>query len=331
LVSSADVDRGGIGRCQQQEQKVTQPIVILPGPASAQLGTDVAGLLQVPQVHYSCRRFPDGEAQVELHERIRDSHVCLIQSTGPPVDQHLIELLLLADACKRAGAQRITCVIPYFGYARQDRRGDRQSLGARVAADLVSSAGFDRLVIIDAHTPALEGFLAPPVEPLSAVPLLAAAARPHVDDDSVVVSPDLGAVKRAREFARRLGLPTAYVQKVRVSGHEVEAQSVFGEVRNRKPVIVDDMLSTGATIEAAIKLLRDAGAAEPATVVVTHPLLVGDARATLSRLPIARLIATDTVPLADTGDLRLEIASVAPLIAGTLGGRRDDWLTLPSP
>jgi ribose-phosphate pyrophosphokinase len=306
-------------------------MMILAGPASAQLGARVAELLQRPQVTYDCRRFPDGENQVELRDEIRDRHVCLIQSTGPPVDQHLIELLLLADACRRAGAVRLTGVLPYFGYARQDRRSDRQSLGARVAADLVSTAGFDRLVIVDAHSPALEGFLTPPVEHLSAVRLLAAATRPLVGDDAVVVSPDYGGVKRAREFARLLGLPAAYVQKTRLSGREVEAQNVFGDVRGRKPVIVDDMLSTGATIEAAIHALRAAGAAEPATVVVTHALLVGEARQTLSRLPIARLIATDTVPLTDAGDVPFEITSIAPLIAGAIRGRQDDWLTLPSP
>lgn len=310
---------------------MTHSMMILAGPASTQLGGRVAELLQLPQVAYDARRFPDGETQVELGDDVRDHHVCLIQSTSPPVDRHLVELLLLADACKRAGAERITGVIPYFGYARQDRRDVRQSLGARVAADLISNAGFSRLVIVDAHSPALEGFLAPPVEHLRAVRLLAAAARPLVGDDGVVVSPDYGGVKRAREFARLLGLPVAYVQKMRLSGHEVEAQSVFGEVRGRKPVIVDDMLSTGATIEAAVNALRDAGAAEPATVVVTHGLLVGDARKTLSRLPIARLIASDTVPLGDAGDVPLEIATVAPLIAAAIRGRRDDWLSLPAP
>jgi ribose-phosphate pyrophosphokinase len=306
-------------------------MMILAGPANTHLGGRVAELLQLPLVGYDPRRFPDGESQIELRDEVRDRHVCVIQSTSPPVDQHLVELLMLADACLRAGARRITGVIPYFGYARQDRRGDRQSLGARVAADLVSSAGFERLFIVDAHSPALEGFLAPPVEHLSAVRLLAAAARPLVSDDAVVVSPDYGGVKRVREFARLLGLPAAYVQKMRISGHEVEAQRVFGEVRGRTPVIVDDMLSTGATIEAAINALRDAGAAEPATVVVTHALLVGVARQTLSRLPIAHLIATDTVSPGDAGGLTLEITSVAPLVAGAIRGRRDDSLALPSP
>ena len=306
-------------------------MMILAGPASARLGARVAERLQLPQVVYDARRFPDGETQIELRSEIRDRHVCLIQSTGPPVDQRLLELLLLADACKRAGAIRLTGVLPYFGYARQDRRGDGQSLGARVAADLVSIAGFERLVIVDAHSPALEGFLAPPVEHLTAVRLLAAATRPLVSNDAVVVSPDYGGVKRVREFARLLDLPAAYVQKLRLSGHEVEAQTVLGEVRGRKPVIVDDMLSTGATIEAAINALRRAGAAEPATIVVTHGLLVGDARQTLSRLPIARLIATDTVPLDDAGDVPLEIMSIVPLIAGAIRGRGDGWVSLPSP
>jgi ribose-phosphate pyrophosphokinase len=320
-----------MGRPQVDGPGELDSMMILAGPANTQLGARIAELLQRPLVQYEAARFPDGETQIELHDDVRDRHICVIQPTSPPVDRHLIELRLLADACTRAGAARITGVVPYFGYARQDRREGRQSLGGRVAADVVSNAGFDRLIIVDAHSRALEGFLNTPVEHLSAVHVLAEAARPFVSPDAVVVSPDYGGVKRVREFARALGLPAAYVEKLRLSGHEVEAQSVFGDIRGRQPVIVDDMLSTGATIEAAINALREAGAADPAIVVVTHALLVGDARHTLSRLPIVRLIATDTVPVTDAGSIPLEIASVAPLIAGALGGRSGSYLLLPSP
>lgn len=309
--------------------EMSERMAVLAGPSHAQLGAEVADLLRAELVPYECRRFPDGEAQVELSDAIPGRHVYLIHSTSPPVDQRLLELVLLADACRRAGALRITGVIPYFGYARQDRRTGTQSLGARVAADIVSIGRFDRLMLIDAHTPSIEGFLDVPLDHLSAVPLLAIVVRPFLRDDTVVVSPDLGAVKRARDFARLLNLPMAYVHKTRVTGREVEAQQVVGDVHGRRALIVDDMVSTGATIEAAMSALREAGALEPAIVGVTHALLTGDARNRLRRLPIDRLVATNTIPVEDPGDLRMEIAGVAPLIVAAIrlqqqDGRRAD-------
>jgi ribose-phosphate pyrophosphokinase len=290
-------------------------MALVVGPASTSLGEEVAELLAVQAVAYDCRRFPDGEAEVDIRDSVRGRDIYLLQATSPPVDQHLIELLLLADACRRAGAARLTAVIPYFGYARQDRRTDRRSLGARVAANVIATGGFDRLMLIDAHTASIEGFFDIPIDHLTAVPILAEPARRSRQDNSVVVAPDLGGVKRAREYARLLELPMAFVQKSRLSGEAVEAHGVIGEVRSRIPIIVDDMLSTGGTIEAAVRALRMAGAIEPATVVVTHPLLVGGARDVLRQLPVSRLIAANTIPVEDAVELHLEVASVAPLVA----------------
>lgn len=298
-------------------------MAVLAGPASVRLGTEVSELLQAQALTYDCQRFPDGETQVDLRDSVRGRDLYLLQSTSPPVDQHLIELLLLADACRRAGAARLTGVIPYFGYARQDRRTDRRSLGARVAANIVATGGFDRLMLIDAHTPAIEGFFDVPIDHLTAVPLLADAAKRWLGEDPVVVAPDLGAVKLAREYGRLLQAPMAFIHKTRLSGHEVEAHSVIGDVRRRTPLIVDDMLSTGGTVEAAIDALRQAGALEPAAVVVTHALLVGTARELLGRLPLSRLIVGNTVALGNTGDLPIEVTSVAPLLAAAI--RRDHY------
>ena len=296
-------------------------MAVIAGPANATLGIEVAALLQSRTLPFDCQRFPDGETQVDLRESVRGCHVYLLQSTSPPVEQHLIELLLIADACRRAGAERVTGVIPYFGYARQERRTDRRSLGARVAADIVATGGFDRLMLIDAHTPAIEGFFGMPIDHLTAAPLLAAAARRCLADAPIVVAPDLGAVKLAREYSRLLEAPMAFVHKTRLSGCEVEARVVTGDVRNRTPVIVDDMLSTGGTVEAAAGALRHAGAIDPVTVVATHALLVGDARETLHRASIAHLVVGNTVPIDDTRDVPLDVVSVAPLIAAAM--RRD--------
>lgn len=293
-------------------------MTVIAGPASVSLGTEVSEVLQVQPLAYDCQRFPDGETQVDLRQSVRGRDVYLLQATSPPVDRHLIELLLIADACRRAGAERLTGVIPYFGYARQERRTGRRSLGARVAADIVATGRFDRLMLIDAHTPAIEGFFDMPIDHLTAVPILAEAVRRYVDDASVVVAPDLGAVKLARDYARLLHAPMAFVHKTRLSGHEVEAHGVIGDVRGRTPVVVDDMLSTGGTIEAAVGALRTAGAVDPVSVVVTHALLVGAARDVLRRLPIARLVAGNTVAIDNARDLPLAVASVAPLIAAAI-------------
>ncbi len=287
---------------------------IFAGPASLRLGARVCELLDLVPTRYECRRFPDGEVQMDVLESVRERDVFLVQSTSPPVESHLIELLLLADACRRAGAARMTAVIPYFGYARQDRRANRCSLGARVVADILGTAGFDRLMLIHAHTPAIEGFFRIPIDHLAAVPVLADAVAQEPVEGLVVVAPDLGAVKLAREYAQRLHAPFAVVHKTRLDGDEVAALDVIGDVRARRPLLVDDMLSTGGTIEAATSALRAAGAVVPLDVVVTHALGVGRARELLAALPIARLIATDTVETT-TPIERLQTASVAPLIA----------------
>jgi ribose-phosphate pyrophosphokinase len=209
----------------------------------------------------------------------------------------------------------MTAVIPYFGYARQDRRIERRSLGGRVAASVVETGHFDRLMLIDAHTASIEGFFDVPIDHLTAVPMLADAVRHARQDLGVVVAPDLGAVKIAREYARRLHLPMAVVHKTRLSGDTVEAHEVMGQVQGRMPLLVDDMLSTGGTMTAAAGALRSAGAAVPMTVAVSHLLLAGTARDRLGALPLAAILAANTVAIERPAGLALDIVSVAPLIA----------------
>jgi ribose-phosphate pyrophosphokinase len=261
-------------------------------------------------------RFPDGELHVEVEESVRGRDVYLVQPTSPPVAEHLLEVLLLADACRRAGATRLTGVIPYFGYARQDRRASgREPVGARLIADVLKAGGLQRVVAVDLHTASLEGFFPFPLEHLSAVPLLAEAVLPWISHNGIIVSPDLGAVKLAQRYASLLGLPMAIVHKSRISGEEVEARGIVGEVSGRSPVVVDDMISTGGTVEAAVKAVLAAGAVPEVTVVASHALLVGPAAQRMKGLPINRFVATDSVAVAADFPVLLQVVSLGPLLA----------------
>jgi ribose-phosphate pyrophosphokinase len=294
-------------------------LTLLTGTANPALAGAVAAALGVTLGQCEVLCFPDGELQVDVREPVRGRDVYLIQPTAPPVERHLLELLLLGDACHRAGAARVSAVLPYFGYARQDRRTSAgQAAGARVIADLIETRRFARLVALDLHSPALEGFFATPVEHLTAVPVLAAALEGARPDNGVVVAPDLGAAKLAARYGKALRLPVAIVHKVRHSGTEVEARSVTGEVRRRTAIIVDDMISTGGTIAAAAAALAAAGCEPELTVVATHALLVGPAVDRLRTLPLRRLIVTDSVILPKSPALPMEVTSVAPLLGDAI-------------
>jgi ribose-phosphate pyrophosphokinase len=290
--------------------------MIFAGSANPALAAAVAERLGLALGNRVLKRFPDSEIHVELKDSVRERDVYLIQPGSPPADEHLFEIMMLADACRRAGAARLTAVVPYFSYARQDRRATgREPVGARLVADLLRTAAVQRVVAIDLHSAALEGFFPIPVEHLSAVSVLAEAAAAHVKPQSVIVAPDLGAVKLAQRYARLLGMPLAIINKTRVSGEEVEARGVVGEVRGRATLIIDDMITTGATIAAAASALRAAGAAPDVTVAATHGLFVGTAGARLGALGVKRFIVTDSVARASSLSLPLEVVSVAPLLA----------------
>jgi ribose-phosphate pyrophosphokinase len=211
-------------------------------------------------------------------------------------------------------------VVPYLGYARQDRRvTGREPVGARLVADLIATSGFDRVVAIDVHSPSIEGFFSLPMERLTAVPLLAEALRrSRVDSNGVVVAPDLGAARLADRYSRLLDLPVAIVHKTRVSGREVAVRGVSGDVQGRQPLIVDDMISTGGTIEAASRALAAAGSLPVAAVAATHALLVGDAVERLAAIGARRIIVTDSLPVPPSPRLPLEIVPVGPLLARTI-------------
>ena len=270
-------------------------------------------------------RFHDTELKVEVLESVRGRDVYLVQPTSPSVDQHLIELLFFADACRRAGAAKLTAVVPYFGYARQDRRAKgREALGARLVADLIRTAGIGRVVAVDLHTPSVEGFFGVPLEHLSAVPLLARAVLPALQFDPVIFAPDVGAVKLAERYAQALQAPLAVVHKVRLSDEEVQTGGTIHEVRGRSGVVVDDMVSTGGTIEAAVKAFIALGGEPDVVVVASHGLLVGPAVERLRGLSLKSLFVTDSVEVPQNLPLPIKVVSLAPLLADAIDRMNKD-------
>jgi ribose-phosphate pyrophosphokinase len=293
-------------------------LTVIAGSANPSLATSVAHALGVTLRRRALQRFADGELHVEIEESVRGHDVYVIQPTSRPSDEHVMELLFLADACRRAGAARLTAVLPYFGYARQDRRASgREAVGAAVIAALIEAAGFSRVIALDLHAPEIEGFFRIPLEHLSATRLLAEAIR--ATPDSVIVAPDLGAVKLAERYQASLHLPVVMLHKTRVSGSEVSLRSIIGEVKDRAPIIVDDMITTGGTVEAAVKGLLAAGCKPDVSVVATHALFVGPAVARLQGLPIRQLIGTDSVEITTEMPAHFQVVNVAPLLADAIG------------
>ena len=290
---------------------------ILSGSANLPLAENIAEKLGVKLAQRILERFPDGELHVEVQESVRGHDVYIIQPTSPPVDEHLFELLLMADACRRAGAACLTAVVPYFGYARQDRRSrGREPVSARLVADLIIASGLQRVVTVDLHSRAVESAFAIPLEHVSAVPMLAEVIRPSVNANTVIVSPDLGAVKMAERYSSLLDLPVAIIHKTRISGEQVKVQRIVGDVRGREVLVVDDMISTGGTIEKAIGALLEAGCLSSGIkVVASHALLVGTAAERLGALPINGMYVSDSVPTPKRFPLPLQFLSLAGLLA----------------
>lgn len=289
---------------------------LIAGTANERLSAHIADELGVALCTREIQRFPDGELHVEIRQSVRGRDVYVVQSTSHDVDARLVELLFLADACRRAGAARLTAVVPYFGYARQDRRArGREAVGAAVVANLIEAAGFSRILAIDLHAPAIEGVFRIPVEHLSAVPLLAASLRPT--PDSVIVAPDLGAAKLAERYAALLHLPVVVLHKTRVTGSDVSLHGIIGDITDRAPIIIDDMITTGGTIEAAARGLLAAGCQPHLSIAVSHGLFVGPAIARLHALPIRQLATTDSVEPSHV-PAHFRVVPLAPLLADAI-------------
>jgi len=293
-------------------------LLIFSGNSNPTLAENIARRLEMSVSEATVGAFQDGETRVRLEESVRGADVFIIQSVCPPVDHNLMELLLMLDAAQRASAERVTAVIPYFGYARQDRkRTGREPISAKLVANLIATAGADRVLTMDLHSPAIEGFFDIPVDHLRATPLLADYFRGLPLSDLVVVSPDVGGVRRANRFRHSVNSAAglAVVFKERSEHDEPEILGLVGEVEGKSAVIVDDLISTGETIIKAAELLAKRGA-HPIYACAVHPVLAPGAVERLEESVIEKVIVTDTIPIPQEQPCeKIELVSMAPLLA----------------
>jgi ribose-phosphate pyrophosphokinase len=308
----------GLSRAQ-----ATWPVaaVLFAASASRTLASHVESCCELRFGRCTTERFPDGEVFVRLDENVRGREVIILQATCAPVNDHLVELLAMVDACRRAAAARIVAIIPYFGYARSDRRdGRRTPITASLVATLLQTAGVDHVVAVDVHTPAIEGFFHVPVDNITAVPVLAHALHDRLTRDTVVVAPDLGAVRLANRYGVLLDLPTAVCHKQRISATEVSVSRITGDVKGRPCLIVDDMIATGSTIEESVRALRQAGALPEISVVATHAVFVTGALHKMADAGVQQLTITDSIPLLASLDSGLvpTTVTIAPLITSAI-------------
>jgi ribose-phosphate pyrophosphokinase len=290
-------------------------IKIFSGRSNPALARRISEYLNIPLGRVKIAPFPDGELLVKLEEDVRGRDVFLIQSTCEPVNENLMELLIFLDCARRASAERITAVIPYFGYARQDRKDEgRVPITAKLAANLISTAGAHRVLVMDLH--AAQGFFDIPVDNLVSEPVLSKHFGKLKLDNLTVVSPDVGNVKRARMYAQRLNGELAIINKRRISGSDAEMGRIIGNVEDRNVLMVDDMISTAGTVASAAALVKEHGA-KRIIVGATHPVLCGPAIERLRGAPIEKIIITDTIPISvekATALGNLEVLSVAQLM-----------------
>ena len=292
-------------------------IEILAGNSNRPLAEAVAKELGLELSNAEVGKFSDGEISITLPQTVRGRDVFIIQSTSIPVNDNLMELLIMIDACKRASAGRITAVMPYFGYARQDRKArPRDPITAKLVADILTSAGADRVLTMDLHAAQIQGFFDIPVDHLYGAPLLAKYFKKKMDENWVVVSPDVGSVGRARNFASRVNAALAIVDKRRPRANAVEVMNVIGDVKDKTCILLDDMIDTAGTICQGAQALVNNGAKE-VYACCTHGVLSGPAMERITASPIKELLVLDTINLPDSvkNNPKIKVVSVAKLIA----------------
>ena len=295
--------------------------MVFSGNANPQLSDRIARYIGVPLGNASIDKFSDGEISVELNENVRGKDVFIIQPTCSPTNDHILELLLIADALHRASANRITAVIPYFGYARQDRRvrSARVAISAKVVADMIGAVGVDRVLTVDLHAEQIQGFFSIPVDNVYGSPVLTDEIERQEYDSLTVVSPDIGGVVRARAVAKQLNVDLAIIDKRRPSINEAQVMHIIGDVDGRTCLIVDDLVDTAGTICKAADALKEAGA-QLVVAYCTHPVLSGNAIENVENSSLDSLVVTDTIPLRDEAKRckRIRQLSMARLLAESI-------------
>jgi ribose-phosphate pyrophosphokinase len=285
------------------------------GNANADLAREICAFLSVPLGAALVKRFSDGEINVDIGENVRGADVFIVQPTCPPVNDHLVELLVLMDALKRSSAKRVTAVIPYYGYARQDRKVlPRAPITAKLVADLLTAAGVSRVLTVDLHAGQIQGFFNIPVDHLYAAPVMLEYIKANWDDEIVFVSPDAGGVERARAFAKRLNSTLAIIDKRRAGPNESKVMNIIGDVEGKTAVILDDMVDTAGTMVQGADALRESGA-KRVFDCATHPVLSGPAIERLEKSTIEQIVVTNTIPLGKKAECRkIRVLSVAGLL-----------------
>ena len=295
-------------------------IKIFSGSSNKDVAQGIAGCLGLPLGKSNCCTFSEGEIAVSLNESVRGSDCYIVQSTCTPVNDNLMEMLIMIDAMKRASAGRITAVMPYFGYARQDRKAKaRDPISAKLCADIITAAGADRILTMDLHANQIQGFFNIPVDHLIGAPILATHMREKMGthaDDYVVVSPDLGSVTRARNFAAKIGCGLAIIDKRRQKANVSEVMNIIGEAKGKRVILVDDMIDTAGTLCNAAEAIIEKGGAIDVTACATHAVLSGPAIDRIQKSPIKEVVLLDTVPIPEEKMLdKFTILPVAPVFA----------------
>jgi ribose-phosphate pyrophosphokinase len=293
---------------------MNENIKLISGTANAELSSKIAQFLEIDLCKVVISRFTDGEIGVRIDENIRGTDVFIIQPTSPPAD-NLMELLVMVDACYRASAQRITAVIPYYGYARQDRKDQpRVPITAKLVANLITVAGAHRVLALELHAAQIQGFFDIQVDNLFAAPVLLEYIKGKKFKKLTVVSPDVGGIKMGRAIAKRLGANLAIADKRRAAADSSEIMNIIGEVAGSDIVIIDDIISTGGTITQAAEALKQAGAGK-IIAAATHPVFAGSALAKLEDSPIEEVVVTNSIPFADTGACKkIKVLDISPLL-----------------
>ncbi len=288
---------------------------VFTGRAHKKLAEDICSHMGVPLGAATVEPFPDGEINLKVECDVRGADVYVVQPTCPPVHENLFELLSYADCLRRASADRITAVIPYYGYARKDRKDEgRVPINAKLVANLLVASGYSRVVTIDLHAAQIQGFFDIPVDHLFARPVMIARVRQLGADQPIIVSPDVGGVKLARAYAKDLECDLAIIDKRRISGDTTVIEHIIGDVKGRDVVLVDDMVSTGGSIVDAARIVKQKGA-NAVFIVATHAVLAGKAVERLNTAEVEKILFADTIPLPITKIARLEVVSIAQLLA----------------